>query len=90
MTDELGPGLEAALSEMVRTAKELPGAYRAEFILEYWGGVIPPAEAWCCSVEGDIMGDSGDRLSVLGHTATEALQRAAAEAWRRVPPGKDP
>ena len=88
MAAELGPEVEAALFEMVRTANELPGTFRAEFSLQYWAGVIPPAEAWCCSVEGDIYGDSGSKFSVLGHTAAEALQRAAAEAWRRVPPPK--
>jgi len=62
----------------------LPGAYRPEFTLTYWAGVTK-AEPWCCSVEGDIMGDDGDRFDVLAHTAAEALRRASEEAWRRVP-----
>ena len=87
MAEELGSDVVQALTEMVRTVKELPGSYQAEFSLEYWAGVVAPAEAWCCTVQGDIRGDDGDRFSVLGHTAAEALRLASEEAWNRVPPG---
>jgi hypothetical protein len=85
MRDELGTDFAAAFSEMVRTTEELPGAFKAEFSLTYWAGVKPPAEAWLCSVEGDIDGDDGSTFKVLGKTAADALRSASAEAWRRVP-----
>jgi hypothetical protein len=62
-----------------------PGQFKAEFRLEYWAGVLPPAESWACTVEGDIAGDDGAEFTVLGSTASEALRRAAEEAPRRVP-----
>ncbi len=83
----LGEGVVEALAEMVRTANRLPGQFRAEFSLEYQAGVDTGAEAWVCTVEGDIIGDNNSsQFSVLGGTAADALSRAAAESWRRVPP----
>ena len=85
MESRLGDHVSEALAEMVRTADALPGAFKAEFTLTYWASVIEPGESWLCTVEGDIQGDDGSSFSVLGHTAEEALMRAAEEAWRRVP-----
>jgi hypothetical protein len=84
MGGDLGDDIESALAEMVRTADVLPGAYRPEVTLTYWAGASG-AEAWCCTVEGDIHGDDGDQFSVLGMTAADVLRKASAEAWRRVP-----
>ncbi len=81
----LGEDVVGALVEMVRTVEELPGQFKAEFRLKYWSGVVPPAEAWACTVEGDIEGDDGEEFTILGRTAADTLRRAAAEAWRRVP-----
>lgn len=39
MPGDLGDNLEAALEAIVRTVDAMPGAYRAEFSLEYWAGV---------------------------------------------------
>jgi hypothetical protein len=83
--EDLGDDVEAALARMTKTVDELPGAFRAEFSLGYWAGVVPPAEAWACTVEGDILGDDGSSFTVLGRTAAEALNRASDEARRRVP-----
>jgi hypothetical protein len=85
VSGELGSDFEGAFAEMVRTVEELPGTFKAEFSLTYWAGVTAPAEAWCCSVEGDIHGDDGSHFVVLGKTAAEVLRLASAEAWRRVP-----
>jgi hypothetical protein len=84
MTESLGEDVVAALTSMVDTADRLPGQYKAEFTLTYWSGVQAPAEAWLCTVEGDIHGDDGDTFSILGHTAAEALRKASEEAWKRV------
>jgi len=81
----LGDNVESALADVVNTAETLPGTYRPEFTLTYLAGVTEGAEQWCCSVEGDIVGDDGDTFSVLGHTAAEALRKASEEAWRRIP-----
>lgn len=82
----LGDDVATALAEMVKTVETLPGQFKAEFRLEYWSGVVPPAEPWACTVEGDIDGDDGSEFTVLGVTAEAALRRASAEAWNRVPP----
>jgi hypothetical protein len=89
MSADLGDDVEGALREMTRTIEALPGTFKPQFILEYWAGVIPPAEFWCCTVEGDLTGDGG-RFFVLATSAAEALRQAARETWRRVPPRKDP
>lgn len=90
-SNSLGENLTAALAEMVRTVEDLPGQFKAEFYLEYWSGVRPPAEAWACTVEGDIVGDDGgSRFTVLSTTAADALRQASAEAWRRIPPIPEP
>jgi hypothetical protein len=86
MADVLGDDVVAALTEMVRTADELPGQYGVEFSVTYWAGVVPPHDCWVCTVEGDIHGDDGDQFSVFARTLAEVLRRAAAETWRRVPP----
>ena len=83
---DLGDDVESALREMTNTMEELPGSFRPQFTLEFWARVIPPAEPWCCTVEGDLIGEGG-QFSVVARSATEALRLAAAEAWRRVPPG---
>jgi hypothetical protein len=81
---DIGSDLEAALAEMVRTADTLPGVFQPEFSLTYWAGVVEPADAWCCVVEGDLEGEDGGIFTVLGPTAADALRRAAAETLRRV------
>jgi hypothetical protein len=86
MAADLGDDVVDALAVLVNTADRLPGAYRPEFSLTYWAGVVDGAEAWSCTFEGDIHGDDGDKFFVMGHTAAEVLRRASDEAWRRVPP----
>jgi hypothetical protein len=81
----VGDDIQTALNEMVQTMETLPGAYRPEFSLTFWAGVAEGAEAWSCTVEGDIHGDDGDTFTVLGHTATEVLVLAREETLRRVP-----
>lgn len=76
MDDETAP----ALAELVTLANELPGAFRPEFELGYWSGVVDGAEPWYVHFEGDI---EGTEFMVMGLTATEALRKAAAEAKRR-------
>jgi len=89
MNADLGDNVEGALRDMTVTMDTLPGTFRPQFTLEFWAGVVPPAEPWCCTVEGDLMGDGG-RCSVLARSAAEALRLAAAEAWRRVPGRESP
>ena len=85
--DSLCEDLAAALAEMVTTVEDVPGQFKPEFHLEYWSGVKPPAEAWGCTVEGDIVGDDGgSRFRVMSTTAADALRQASTEAWRRVRP----
>ena len=79
---DLGDDIEGALAALVAAVDSMRGAYAAEFSLEYWAGVTS-AESWCCSVEGDIRGDDGDRFSILGSNAADVVRRAAAEARRR-------
>ena len=68
-----------ALDELVALAENLPGQFRPEFELGYWAGVSG-AESWYVRFEGDI---EDTEFTVLGFTAAEALQKAAAEAQRR-------
>ena len=74
-----------ALREMVNTMDTLPGAFRPEFTLTYRAGVADGADAWSCTVEGDIRGDDGSTLTLLGPTAAEVLIRAREETLRRLP-----
>ena len=82
MPGDLGDDVEAAFAALVSAVDAMPGAYSAEFSLDYWAGVTS-AEGWCCTVAGDIRGDDGDRFSILGHSAADVLRRASDEALRR-------
>ena len=82
MSGKLGDDVQDALAELVAAVDSLPGEYFGEFSLEYWAGV-QSGEPWCCTVAGDIRGDDGDRFSILGPSAADALRGAAAEARRR-------
>lgn len=79
--DELS--VNDAIALMQSTADALPGAFGAEIGLVYHAGGGP--EPWACDVEGDLLGDDGGMFRIWGATPQEAIQRAVAEAWRRVP-----
>lgn len=70
----------SALREMVELADHLPGQFKPEFELGYWAGVAEDAERWYVRFEGDIR-DS--EFTVLGHSAAEALRKAAREVKDR-------
>lgn len=82
MTGNKGDDVEDALAALITAVEGIGGAYFGEFSLEHWAGV-ERAEQWCCTVAGDIRGDDGDRFSILGHSAADALRRAAEETVRR-------
>lgn len=71
----------AALQAMVDLVEELPGQFRPEFELGYWGGAADGGERWYVRFEGDIR---DNEFAVLGHSAAEALRKAAHEALQRV------
>jgi hypothetical protein len=71
-----------ALREMVELADNLPGQFKPEFELGYWAGVAEGTERWWVRFEGDIR---DNEFTVLGHSAAEALLKAAREASDRVP-----
>ena len=62
----------------------MPGGFRGEFELGYWGGVSGDADAWYVRFEGDI---SGGEIFVTARTPEDALRKARAEAIKRIPRG---
>ena len=78
--------IEQALARMVETADALPGTFSAEFGLFYSGGRTE-AFRWACDVEADIWGQT---VRVWAETPQQAIDRAIAEAWRRVPSKTNP
>ena len=87
MTGSLGDDIAAALAARVETVDTLPGTFRPEFSLGYWGGVVGDADAWSCRFEGDIHGDPdrGSEFFITGQTAADVLREASVQAWKRVP-----
>jgi hypothetical protein len=75
-----------AIELIKTTADELPG-FNAQFALWYTGRVTAD-EPWSCYVEGDLVSvdDDGGMFYCHGRTPQEAIQRAVAEALRRIPP----
>jgi hypothetical protein len=71
-----------ALDELVQLVDTMPGAFRGEFELGYWGGVTHGADCWWVRFEADIYDGS---LLVTALTATEALDKARGEAITRIP-----
>jgi hypothetical protein len=65
------------LRELVEVADSFPRQFKPEFELGYWAGVTDGAERWYVRFEGDIL---DNQSAVLGHSAAEALRKAASEA----------
>lgn len=70
----------AALQALVDLADAYPGQFKPEFELGYWAGVTGGADRWFVRFEADI---AENEFTVTGHTAFEALRRAAVEALAR-------
>jgi hypothetical protein len=62
-----------ALEDLAARVADCQG-FAGEFSLEYTGGVIPPADAWLCSVEVEVRGGT---FRVGGATAASALREAS-------------
>jgi hypothetical protein len=78
--------LSEAIDELAELMDTMPGAFRGEFQLGYWGGVTGGADAWSVHVEADI---EGTTLFLTGSTPSAVLRKAAAETRRRIPPESD-
>jgi hypothetical protein len=78
--------LPQALDEMIELIQTMPGTFRGEFQLGYWGGVTEGADAWSVRVEADI---EDTEFFLTAGTPSEALKRAIQETKRRIPPPKN-
>jgi hypothetical protein len=81
MTD-MDSDLPDALDEMIELIESMPGTFRGEFQLGYWGGVTKGADAWSIRVEADI---EDNEFFLTAPTPSAALRRAVAETKRRIP-----
>jgi hypothetical protein len=75
--------LPEALDELIELIDTMPGRFRGEFQLGYWGGVTQGADAWSVRVEADI---EGTEFFVTGSSPSAVLRKALGEANRRIPP----
>jgi len=71
-----------ALQQMVELLETMPGTFRGEFQLGFWGGVTGGADAWSIRVEADIV---DGEFFVTAQSALEALQKGLEETKRRIP-----
>jgi hypothetical protein len=78
----MDPALNEALAEMVDLMQSMPGTFRGEFQLGFWGGVTEGADAWSVRVEADIV---DTEFFLTAPTASDALRRAIEETKRRIP-----
>jgi len=76
-------GVPEALRRLVELMETMPGSFRGEFQLGYWGGVTGGADAWSVRVEADI---DETEFFLTGSTAEEVLRKAFDETQRRIPP----
>lgn len=72
--------LPQALEELIELIENMPGAFRGEFQLGYWGGVTQGADAWSVRVEADIR---DTEFFLTAPTPSLALRRAVEETKRR-------
>jgi hypothetical protein len=79
--------LPEAMDELTELMETMPGAFRGEFELGYWGGVTGGADAWSVRVEADI---EGTTFFLTGNTPSVVLRKAAEETRRRIPPASQP
>jgi hypothetical protein len=68
--------LPAALDELIELIRTMPGAFRGEFELGFWGGVTEGADAWHIRVEADI---EDTEFFLTAPTPIAALRRAVEE-----------
>lgn len=78
-------GVPEALHRMVELLETMPGAFRGEFHLGFWGGVTGGADARSIQVEADI--EDGE-FFLTAQSPEEALQKALEETRRRTPPAR--
>ena len=78
----MDPALNEALAEMVELMQSMPGTFRGEFQLGFWGGVTEGADAWSIRVEADIV---DTEFFLTAPTPSDALRRAIDETKRRSP-----
>jgi hypothetical protein len=74
--------LNEALAEMVELMQSMPGTFRGEFQLGFWGGVTEGADAWSVRVEADMV---DTEFFLTASTPSDALRRAIEETKRRIP-----
>lgn len=78
------------MDELIQLIEAMPGAFRGEFQLGYWGGVAEGGDAWSVRVEADI---EDTEFFLTGSTASAALRNALEEINRRISrttePGSD-
>jgi hypothetical protein len=79
--------LSEAMDELIQLIETMPGAFRGEFQLGYWGGVAEGADAWSVRFEADIV---DTEVFLTGSTPSAALRDALKEAKRRIPPTSQP
>ena len=72
----------AELARLVDLIATMPGAFRGEFQLSYWGGVSEGADAWSIRVEADI---EDTEFFITARTPGEALRMGIEEVGRRIP-----
>ena len=83
--DGMYDDLPGELTRLVEVIETMPGAFRGEFQLGFWGGVTEGADAWSIRVEAD-MEDTESFLTAS--TPVDAIQKALDEAQRRIPPAR--
>jgi hypothetical protein len=74
-----------ALSEFAELMETMPGTFRGEFQLGFWGGVNQGADAWSIRVEADIV---DTEFFLTAQSPGEALRQGLAETRRRIPPAR--
>ena len=75
--------LPEAMDALIQLIDTMPGTFRGEFQLGYWGGVTEGADAWSVRVEADI---EDTEFFVTGSTPSAVLRKALEEAKRKIPP----
>lgn len=75
--------LPQALDELIELIDTMPGTFRGQFQLGYWGGVSEGADAWSVRVEADI---EDTEIFLTGSSPSAALKMALVETKRRIPP----
>ena len=73
--------LPEAMDELIELIDTMPGAFRGEFQLGYWGGVTDGADAWSVRIEADI---EDTEFFLTGNTPSAVLWKALEETKRRI------